>query len=153
MPNIPSPRNFPFSVQDIRSEFDRLLDRVWHVGLTTAPLDGQDWAPSLDVIEEADAYRVRAEIPGVTAAGVEVSILNNTLTIRGTKPAPTKMDEEGGRQLRAECRYGGFLRKYELPSPVRDEDVIASCKNGVLDITIPKAPEVRGRKVDVRSEE
>ncbi|MBN2563489.1 MAG: Hsp20/alpha crystallin family protein [Phycisphaerae bacterium] len=152
MPSIPSPRNFPFSVQDIRNEFDRLLDRVWHVGLTTAPLDGQDWAPSLDVIEEADAYRVCVEIPGVSGADVEVSILKDTLTIKGTKPAPVKT-EENQRQLRAECRHGGFCRRYELPGPVRDEGVTATSKNGVLDIRIPKKPEALGRKVDVRSEE
>lgn len=152
MPNIPSPRDVPFSVQDIRNEFDRLLDRVWHVGLRTAPLDGQDWAPCLDVVEEADAYRVRIEIPGVRAEDVDVSILGNMLTIKGTKPPPVTTDE-GHRRLRAECRYGSFCRKCELPSPGQDEGVAAACKNGVLEVTIPKTPEVLGRKVKIQSED
>lgn len=149
MPNIPSPREFPFSLQDVRNEFDRLLDRVWHKGLCTAPLDGQDWAPSLDVIEEADAYRVRVEIPGMVAEDVEVSILDNTLTIKGVKPPPVKADEEAPRRLRTECCYGGFCRRYELPGPVQEDGVTAACKHGVLDVTIPKTPEIIGRKVQV----
>ncbi|MEE8386019.1 MAG: Hsp20/alpha crystallin family protein [Dehalococcoidia bacterium] len=153
MANFPIPRDFPFSVQDLRTEFDRLLDRAWHVGLNTAPLDGQDWAPYLDVVEESDAYRVRAEIPGVRGEDVEVAILGNTLTIKGTKPAPAQAEAEDRRSLRAECRYGGFCRKYELPSPVREEGVMASCKNGVLEVTIPKTPEVVGRKVKIQSED
>jgi len=148
----PPPRDFPFSVQDIRYEFDKLLDRVWHVGLNTAPLDGQDWAPSIDVIDEADAYRVRVEVPGVGADDVDVSILDDTLMIKGTKPSPITK-EDGPRRLRAECRYGEFCRTYALPGPVQDDGVTAACKNGVLDITIPKTPEVIGRKVKVQSED
>lgn len=152
MPNIPSPRDFPFSVQDIRNEFDRLLDRVWHVGLATAPLDGQDWAPCIDVFEEPDAFRVRVEIPGIGADDVDVSILDNILTIKGTKRASIEAGED--RQgLRAECRYGSFCRKYQLPSAVRDEGVTASCRNGVLDVTIPKTPEEKGRKVRIQAED
>ncbi len=150
MPSIPSPRDFPFSVQDIRSEFDRLLDRVWHVGLNTAPLDGQDWAPCLDVHNEPNRYRVRVEIPGIGADDVEVSILDNKLNIKGTKAPPPKAGEDCT-LLRSECRYGGFSRTYELPGAVREEDVAASFRNGVLEITIPKTPEVAGRKVKVQS--
>jgi HSP20 family protein len=153
MPNIPFPREFPFSVQDIRGEFDRLLDRVWHAGLTTAPLDGQDWAPSLDVSEESESYRVRVEIPGVSTDKIEVSILGNVLTIKGTKPPPVKREDEEVRQLRSECRFGSFSRKYELPGPAGEEGVTAVCKNGVLEVTIPKTPEIMGQKVNVRSED
>ena len=74
MPSIPLPREIPFSVQEMREEFDRMLDRVWHGGLSTAPLDGQDWAPRLDVYEHPDHYQVRVEIPGLTADDVQVSI-------------------------------------------------------------------------------
>jgi HSP20 family protein len=153
MANFSIPRDFPFSVQDLRSEFDRLLDRAWHVGLNTAPLDGQDWAPCLDVVEEADAYRVRVEIPGVRGEDVEVAILGNTLTIKGTKPAPATVEGEDRRSLRAECRFGGFCRQYELPASVREDGVTASCKNGVLEVTIPKTPEVVGHKVKIQAED
>ena len=152
MLNLPNPRGFPFSLQDLRSEFDQLMDRVWHAGLTTAPLDGQDWAPTLDVVEEADAYRVYVELPGVPVESVDVSVLGNLLTIRGTKPPPVVKDENR-RILRTECRHGAFCRKYELPSAVREESVAASCRNGVLEIVAPKTPEVTGSKVKIHVEE
>jgi HSP20 family protein len=152
MPDVPFTRGIPFSLQDLRSEFDRMLDRVWHVGLSTAPLDGRDWAPAVDVIEENTGYLVRVEVPGLSAGDVEVSILDKTLTVKGVKPAQVK-PEEPPHYLRKECRYGMFCRSYELPAPVESEGVKAACKNGVLEITIPKRPEAQGRPVKVQSQD
>ena len=152
MPGFQFPTEIPFSFQDVRNEFDRLLDRVWHVGLNTAPLDGQDWAPSIDVVDAGDSYHVRLEVPGMSADQVEVSILSNSLLIRGCKPSPPKPGE-GQRQIRAECRYGSFSRKYEFPMPVSEDGIGAACKHGVLDITVPKKPEARGRSIKVTPQE
>lgn len=153
MPNIPFPRDFPFSIDEMRSEFDRLLDRVWHGGLKTAPLDGQDWAPCIDVTDEGGVYHIRVEIPGLCAEDVEVSILEGALLIRGNKPHPGKPDKPGEKadRLRGECRFGGFCRRYEFPLPVEEGGVKAACKYGVLDITVPKVQEASGRSVVVES--
>lgn len=152
MPNIPFAGQIPASLQEARNEFDRLLDRVWHVGLSTAPLDGQDWAPCIDVAEFPDRFEIRAELPGVAADAVDVSILDNALTIKGSKAPPP--DAAPGRQaVRGECRYGRFCRTYLLPSPVRDDAVTAACRNGVLEISVPKAESARGRTVKVVSAE
>ncbi len=152
MPNIPFPSDLPFSVQEIRNEFDRLLDRVWHGGLSTAPLDGLDWAPPIDVCEHPDRFQIRVEMAGVAAGEVDVSILEGILTVRGTK-APPQQSGESGRKLRSECRYGRFRRKFELPAPVQENAISASQKNGVLTIEVPKLPEVRGRSVKVESQD
>lgn len=148
MPNIPFPSEIP-SFQDMRHEFDRLLDRVWHVGLSTAPLDGQDWAPSMDAAELPDRYVFRVEVPGLSASDVDVSILGNVLSIRGCKKGPTPLPE-GGRRLRGECRYGSFNRSCELAGPVVEDGIIAKCTDGVLEISIPKAQEAKGRSVKVQ---
>lgn len=150
MPSIPLPTEIPFSVQELREEFDRMLDRVWHGGLSTAPLDGQDWAPRLDVYEHPDHYQVRVEIPGLTADDVEVSILDNVLTVKGTK-AKADQSSEDVRRLRSECRFGSFCRRFELPSPAEEASVSATCKHGVLEITISRAATVKGRSVKVES--
>lgn len=154
MPNIPFPYDFPFSLSDMRSEFDRLLDRVWHAGLNTAPLDGQDWAPLLDVTERPDAFEIRVEVPGVTPTDVDVSILGNVLTVQGNKVAPVPSSPESeGRRVRSECRYGAFLRKFEFPAEVEDGTITASCKNGVLNIRVPKKAAAKGRSVKVENQE
>jgi len=152
MAKIPSPDDLPFSVQDMRREFDRLLDRVWHGGLNTPPLDGQDWAPSMDVVERNDSYRVRLEVPGLTADDIDVSILEKTLTIKGRKSAPVLPEAESQR-IKCECRYGSFLRRYEFDVPVQADNVTARCKHGVLEVIVPKVPEAKGHPVRVQSED
>ncbi len=152
MPNIPFPSEFPFSVQDLRDEFDRMVDRVWHGGISTAPLDGQDWAPRMDVCERPDSYLVRLEVPGVAADDIDVSILKDTLTIRGTKKVPEEVTE-GTRRMRNECRFGSFCRKVELPSAVEEGSVSATCKDGVLFVRVQKVAEAMGRSVKVTSAE
>ncbi len=148
MPEFHLPKNLPFSLQDLRDEFDRMLDRVWHGGLSTAPLDGQDWAPRLDVIDDGPNYHVRLEVPGLSAADVDVSILDKTLTVKGNKPDAAR-PEQPPRYLRRECRYGAFCRRYELPAAVDTENVNAACRDGVLEVIIPKKPEAQGRPVKV----
>ena len=152
MASFQFPPELPFSFHDVRNEFDRLLDRVWHVGLNTAPLDGQDWAPNIDVLDEGDRYRVRLEAPGVPGDQIDVSIAENTLAVRGCKTPPPRPGE-GRRQLRAECRFGSFCRKYEFPEAVNDEGVEANFKNGVLEVSVMKKPEPRGRSVRVSAQD
>lgn len=150
MPNFPFPSDLPFSMNDIRGEFDRLLDRVMHGGVSTAPLDGQDWAPRLDVVEHPDSYHLRVELPGVAAEDVDVSILNNEVTIKGVKMVPDE-PPESVRRLRSECRYGSFCRSFGFAQDVEDQTVSASFKAGVLSIKVPKSPQTKGHKVQVRS--
>ncbi len=159
MANFPFPSEWPFNVQGVRNEVDRLLDRVWHLGLSTAPLDGQDWAPCLDLFEESDRYVVRAELPGMAAEDVSVEMLGQTLSIRGFKAEPARTGDKpaaGGmsaaaacRKLRGECRYGSFARKTDLPGPVNEAGVSATCRNGVLEVSIPKAQSGMGKSVKV----
>jgi len=151
MANFPFPRELPLSLEDLRNELERVVDRVWHQGLSTAPLDGQDWAPAIDVIDEADAYRIRVEVPGLRAEDVEVTILEQSLMIRGVKPP--QPPEIKGKTLRRECRFGSFSRRFDLPSPVDADHVSAGCKLGVLDITVPKAREAQGRSIRIESQD
>lgn len=150
MPNFPFPSDLPFSMQDVRGEFDRLLDRVMHGGVNTAPLDGQDWAPRIDVVEHPDAYHIRVELPGVAAGDVDVSILEKEITIKGVKMLPDE-PPESVRRLRSECRYGSFCRNFTFVQDVEDQSVSASFKAGVLTVKVPKSPQTKGHKVQVRA--
>ena len=76
------------SLGNLQDEMNRLIERVWHSGVSTGPFDGQQWGPVLDVYEHDDAYLLFAELPGVDGSDVEVTVLNNTLTIRGEKRRP-----------------------------------------------------------------
>ena len=60
------------SVSDLQDEFNNVFNRLWHGGVTTGPLDGQDWAPRIDLIDEPDQFVVRAEVPGISAGRIDV---------------------------------------------------------------------------------
>ena len=151
MATFPFPRDMSFSVQDIRSEFERLLDRVWHGGINAAPLDGQDWAPAVDVVDEPLGYRIRVELPGMTSEQIEVSVQKNVVTIQGRKP-PVYDPVQPPRRIRSECRFGAFSRRIELPCAIQDTEVKASCKNGVLTLELPKTPVAIGRTVPIEDQ-
>ena len=84
------------------------------------------------------------------ADDIDVSILGNALMIKGCKASYLPAGEEP-RMLRSECRYGSFKRKFEFPTDVQEDGVSATCKNGVLELLIPKKPEARGRTVKVNA--
>lgn len=146
----PFSRDEGFSVRDLQSELNQLFDRFWHAGVSTPPLDGQDWAPRLDVIEQPQSYLVRVELPGMAASDVEVTVLGQTVSIRGAKTRPAV---EPRHYLRSECRYGAFRRDIELPAGVQADRVSAVCRNGVLEIEVPKSQSARAQSVKVETRE
>ncbi len=150
MSKFPFPSDIPLSVGELRDEFDRLMDRVWHGGLSTAPLDGQDWAPRIDVYDLGHEYQVRVEVAGLSAEEVNVSILAGAITIKGTK-LPPEQHRQGIHRLRSECRYGSFHRRYQFPEEVNDATVTAGFKDGVLLVKVPKAEAAKGRNVRVEA--
>lgn len=132
----------------LQDEMNRVFDRVWHGGISTRPLDGQQWAPALDVYEFPDRFQVLVEVPGVDAHSVDVSCVGNTLTIRGEKGRPAEATE-GTPQPYRERRFGSFCRSVELNGKIMVEQVSARCVDGVLEITVPKSESERPRSVRV----
>jgi len=148
IPFNPFSGELPVYLQDLRGEFDKWIDRVWHGGISTAPLDGQDWAPNLDVFDLGTHYLVRVEVPGLTSGDIEVTIHEGVLNVKGHKPPPVPPGKPP-KTLRCECRYGAFARRFPLPGAVAEDAIKATCKEGVLTIEIPRQPEPKGRTVKV----
>lgn len=130
--------DFPRTVED-------LFQRFW--GVTTAPrID--TWRPLVDIVETPQAYIVRAELPGVNADDVDVTLTADTLTIRGEKKVEERQKDENW-ALR-ERMYGAFERSFTFPTPVQSDGVEAEAHNGVLTIKVMKAKEAQPRKIDVK---
>ena len=110
-------------------------------------VEGRPWAPALEVLEKEDKYVVKAELPGAKQEDIEVSVVGDTLTIKGEKKAETEVNEEDY-HLR-ECSYGSFYRSIGLPANVNPQKIEASFDDGVLEVTLPKAGEVKAKKVSV----
>ena len=106
------------------------------------------WLPPCDVFEDKDAIKIVAEIPGVTAEDVKISLENNLLTLRGEKKQ--QAEEKNERVHRYERSYGVFERTFSLPTTVDPEQIDAQYANGVLTVTIPKAERARPREIPVK---
>ncbi len=142
----------PFSLGNLQEEMSRLVERVWHAGLSTGPFDGQKWAPLVDMYEHEDHYTLFVEVPGVDPAEVEVTHLGQTLTIRGEKHRPPSVGESD-RPVRGERRFGSFCRSVELPGDIEAARLSAKYHGGVLEINIPKSESSKPKTVKIRVED
>ena len=129
-----------------RRELDRLFEDVF-----TSPTSRSEWAPAtmpVDVEETAAAYVFRADLPGIEAKDVKVSLEGDTLKLRGERKREEKSSE--GSLHRAERSYGAFERQFKFNTPIRGDQVKASYKDGVLEVHVPKADEARPRDIEVQ---
>ena len=113
----------------------------------TAGQSGQNFVPALDLSETPEGYLVEAALPGVKPEDVEVTVENNVLTIKGE--TRQEVDEQKRNFHRIERRFGSFQRTVGLPTTVKADAIQASLTNGVLRLEIPKAEEVKPRKISV----
>ncbi|MFZ0486882.1 MAG: Hsp20/alpha crystallin family protein [Arenicellales bacterium] len=132
-------------------DFDSLFDDFWRpLGRTRQGAgNGGAFAPALDVTETESEYRVRADLPGIKKDDLDISIQDGVLTIN----AETKYEDEAkkeGRLIRQERRYGKFVRSMRLGDSVDVSKVKAEYKDGVLSLVLPKAEEVRPKRIDVK---
>jgi HSP20 family protein len=104
--------------------------------------------PQIIVSTSGDNVIVRAEIPGIKVNDLDVQVVNDVLTIKGERK--TSIDVSKMTYLRRERPYGTFARAIVLPERVDAEKVIASYKNGVLVVTLPKAPESKPKQVIIK---
>ncbi len=149
---FPFRKEIPLSMADVQDEVNRLVDRVWHLGLRGGPLDGQEWAPVIDVLEEPDRFLVRAELPGLATEDVDVSISGGTLTIQGRKLSD-QPEGDDRHYLRRERRFGTYSRTIPLPATVDAENASAHCRKGVLEVVLPKKEDARPKSIEITVEE
>ena len=109
---------------------------------------GEDLTPAMDVKERDDAYVIKTEMPGVNKDDVSITLENGVLTITGESKSE-KEEKEGERVLRQERRYGKFVRSLRLGTQIDEKGVKASYKDGVLELILPKAEEVKPKKITV----
>jgi len=131
-----------------RSEVDRLFEESF--GLPQTRWQGAtNWGLALDVRENQDAFIVTAAVPGVNPDDLDITLTDNVLTIKGEVKADEVSENE--QYHLHERRYGSFSRSLSLPVPVVAEEIEASYENGILTLTIPKAEEVKPKRIAVKA--
>jgi HSP20 family protein len=138
----------PWSLVDL---LHRDLDRLAQGRLsdTQSENPAADWAPAVDIVEEKDRVVLRADVPGVDPADIDVSMDGGVLTVSGERRTETRSEAEGFR--RVERSFGRFHRRFNLPDTADAEGIKATSSKGILEISIPKLPEVKARRISVEA--
>jgi len=105
------------------------------------------FAPDIDIREASDGYVVRADLPGVCEEDIDISTLGNTLTISGKREQEEKREDE--QYYSYERSHGSFRRSFTMPPGANLDAATAELNNGVLTVSIPKQPEMRGKHISV----
>lgn len=129
--------------------FEVMRDLIrWDPLAEVGPAVGRAFMPSFDVKETQDAYVFSADLPGVKESDLELSLTGSRLTISGKREEEKRDQDE--RWFAYERSYGSFSRSFTLPEGVDAEHVEAELKNGVLRVSIPKKPEMKPRKIELK---
>jgi len=132
-----------FGIQD---EVTRLFDSLY----SRVPFSNPSAVtPPADIEEHADEFVVRVDLPGVPQKDVKVTLMADTLTIRGERR--NEADIKEGNLHRVERAYGSFERSFTLGASVRNDKVRAIFRDGVLEVHVPKAEEARVREIEVQA--
>jgi len=111
-------------------------------------LDSGAWVPPVDIYQSGDQELVlKAELPDMTQADIDITVDKGVLTIKGEKKVPSDVKEE--QYHRIERRYGSFSRSFSLPQAVDASKVAAEYKNGVLIVRLPLREEAKPRQIKV----
>ena len=140
----------PFrEVSRLRREMDRLWDDYFGSGRRALkPLEAE-FAPAVDVKETAAQIVVKAEVPGIDAKDINISVTGDVLTIKGEKKSEREEKEENYHLV--ERSYGSFSRSLVLPAAVDLDKIEAKYDKGVLTVTCPKKEEVKPKAIQIKT--
>ena len=138
----------PWSLVDMmQCDFDRFAGR--RPRRDNSAVTAADWRPAVDIVEEKGRFVLRADLPGVDREAVDVSMEDGFLTITGERVAEDRGEVDGIE--RYERVSGRFFRRFSLPETADAEGIKARMRNGILEIDIPKQPEVQPRRIDIEA--
>jgi HSP20 family protein len=136
----------PFQeIETLRRQFDQLFDEL----AGSNQQSPMAWAPSVELQDTESSLILRAQIPGIEAKDLDVQVTRDAVAISGEHRSENKANEKG--YFRSEFRYGKFQRLIPLPVHIKNDQVQADFKNGVLTLTLPKleAPQRQVVKINL----
>jgi HSP20 family protein len=139
-------------IMQMREEMEHLFNQLTGRG------DGEEaswgrgmWAPPVDIYETDDAFMLKAELPGFSKDDVQIELHDNRLTLRGERKQETEVKEE--QYHRRERAYGSFQRSFQLPTAIDPERVMASFKDGILELRLPKSEKAKPKRIAISGAE
>jgi HSP20 family protein len=136
---------------DLVTDLQDDMARLFSAPLRREPKNGfVDFFPNLEVKEDENQYILHLDVPGMERKDLDISVVGNTLTVKGERKTEEHKKEKG--YFYSERQYGSFQRSVELPTEVESDKVAANYKDGVLELTLPKSEKAKPKqiKVDVK---
>jgi len=135
----------------LSSSRNKDLDSLWNRFFRETPSMGtftEEWLPSVDISETRKNFIVKAELPGLDAKDVSVSLSGDLLIIKGEKKREEEEKDEHHHYIE---RYSGsFQRSFQLPTSVKGDKVEAHFEKGVLNVIIPKVEEAEKKEIEIK---
>lgn len=133
-------------INTLQREIDQLFDHSF-VPNTLRELGHFQNVPAAELTQNEDAITLKLEVPGMEAKDLNVEVTDTVVAISGERKEESNTDEKGVK--RSEFRYGKFQRVIPLPVRVQNTKVEAEYKDGILNLTLPKAEEEKNKVVKV----
>ena len=130
---------------NIRSAFNDRFDENFGRTLTQPGIS--KWYPAVDVLEGKDSYLIRAELPGMKREDIKVEVNDGTLILSGERKS--EQPAEGVKYRHVERVEAKFWRSFSLPETVKHDGIEATYKDGVLEVSVPKAEEAKPRQIEI----
>jgi len=141
--------NGPDTLDTLRREMDLFFDDLtpfsWNREHGGRKLSS--WTPNSDITEDEDEYMISMDIPGMEKDDIKINFQDGRITITGEREMEEK--EEKKDYIRRERYEGTFYRSFSLPDTIKEDDIKASFKNGVLKLVVPKAEQVKPKSIKV----
>ncbi|MGH8026441.1 MAG: Hsp20/alpha crystallin family protein [Pseudoxanthomonas sp.] len=132
-----------------QEQINHLFERFFDNGAANAGAGSGQWVPRVDIREEAERFVILADLPGIEPDQIDIQMDKGVLSIKGQRSSQATTETD--RYSRIERRQGGFQRDFALPDSADAEGIVASGRNGVLEISIPKKAESTPRRIQVGS--
>ena len=139
-------RNY-LSMQDTMNS---LVNALFNTDMTNFETGTSEFAPRMDMKETEDAYLVKLTMPGIDKDAIDISISDGILTVKGETKEDEEKEGENGTYLVREHKHYAYYRSVRLPSGVQADKAEAEYKNGILNLTLPKAEEVKPKSIPVK---
>jgi len=148
-------------LEEVERRFENALRRMFHPEVSGAmerpsfhpevwrrrPWEERHWAPPVEMFEKEDKFVIKVELPGMKAEDIDISVVGDTLTMKGERKSEAEVKEED--YYTCERLYGRCSRTIALPATADAEKIEASFEDGVLEVTLPKGGEVKAKKIPV----
>jgi len=133
--------------REVASLQNRMNSLFGNLAEAEGPLTTASFIPAVDIYEDDKKVVLKIEVPGIEEKDLDVSVENNTLTVKGERKFDKEEKEENFHRI--ERRYGSFYRSFSLPTTVDTEGVAASYNAGVLKLELKKKPEAQPKQIKV----